>query len=193
MEVTGTMVESYLYTVSVTSQKQPPKVFYKKGILENFAKFTGKHLCQSPFFNQVEGQLWHRCFPVNFTKFPRTPFLQNTSVWMVLNSDLTKVFSKSVLVLRHIYWVWVAFSLIARINFLKDTSVAFGLHVLYITISLASEILTIGTTKIYSKRYWTKKLLSCFRVPCGNPNLVFSLGLQVEFDVLVGFMSIIGI
>ena len=75
MEVTGTMVESYLYTVSVTSQKQPPKVFYKKGILENFAKFTGKHLCQSPFFNQVEGQLWHRCFPVNFTKFPRTLFL----------------------------------------------------------------------------------------------------------------------
>ena len=25
------------------------------------------------------GALWHRCFPVNFAKFPRTPFLQNTS------------------------------------------------------------------------------------------------------------------
>ena len=24
-------------------------------------------------------QLWHRCFPVNFVKFLRTPFLQNTS------------------------------------------------------------------------------------------------------------------
>ena len=168
-------------------------MFYKNGVLGNFAKFTGKHLSQSLFFNQVEGQLWHRCFPVNFTKFPRTPFLQNTSVWMLLNSDLIKVFSKSLLVLRHIYWVWVAFSLITQIHFLKETNVAFGLHVLYIAISLASEILTIGTTKIYSKRYWTKKLLSCFTVPCGNPNLVFSLGLQVEFDVLVGFMSIIGI
>ena len=28
-------------------QKQPPEVFYKKGVLNNFAKFTGKHLCRS--------------------------------------------------------------------------------------------------------------------------------------------------
>ena len=30
-------------------QKQPPEVFYKKVVLKNFAKFTGKHLCQSLF------------------------------------------------------------------------------------------------------------------------------------------------
>ena len=35
--------------------KQPPEVFYKKGVLKNFAKFTGKHLCQSLFFNKVAG------------------------------------------------------------------------------------------------------------------------------------------
>ena len=100
-----------------TWQKQPPEVFYKKGVLKNFAKFTGKHLCQTLFFNKVAGRrcsvtkgvlrnfakftgkhlcqtlflnkvtslssaslffnkvpltkkrLWHRCFPVNFTKF----------------------------------------------------------------------------------------------------------------------------
>ena len=28
-----------------------PKVFYKKGVLENFAILTGKHLCQSHFLN----------------------------------------------------------------------------------------------------------------------------------------------
>ena len=28
-------------------------VVYKKGLLKNFAKFTGKHLFQSPFFNRV--------------------------------------------------------------------------------------------------------------------------------------------
>ena len=28
----------------------------KKGILRNFAKFTGKHLCQSLFFNKVAGE-----------------------------------------------------------------------------------------------------------------------------------------
>ena len=27
----------------------------RKGILRNFAKFTGKHLCQSLFFNKVAG------------------------------------------------------------------------------------------------------------------------------------------
>ena len=29
------------------------EVFYKKGALRNLAKFTGKHLCQSLFFNKV--------------------------------------------------------------------------------------------------------------------------------------------
>ena len=37
------------------------EVFCKKGILENFAKFTGKHLCQSLFFNKVAG-LWRWYF-----------------------------------------------------------------------------------------------------------------------------------
>ena len=55
-----------------------PKVFYKKGVLRNFAKFTRKHLHQSLFFNKVvrlrpatlyKKRLWHRCFPVNFAKF----------------------------------------------------------------------------------------------------------------------------
>ena len=30
-----------------------PGVFCKKGVLRNFAKFTGKHLCWSLFFNKV--------------------------------------------------------------------------------------------------------------------------------------------
>ena len=68
-----------------------------KGVLRNFAKFTGKHLCQSFFFNKVAGlrhatllkkTLWHRCFPVNFVKFLRRPFLQNTSARLLLDVDL---------------------------------------------------------------------------------------------------------
>ena len=59
-------------------------VFCKKGVIRNSTKFTGKHLCQSLFFNKVAGlrpatllkkMLWNRCFPVNFVKFPRTTFL----------------------------------------------------------------------------------------------------------------------
>ena len=59
-------------------QKQPPEVFYKKGVFRNFPKFTRKHLFLSLFFNKVAGlraatllkkRLWHRCFPENFAKF----------------------------------------------------------------------------------------------------------------------------
>ena len=31
------------------------EMFSKKGVLRNFAKFTGKHLCQSLFINKVAG------------------------------------------------------------------------------------------------------------------------------------------
>ena len=33
----------------------------------------------------LKKRLWYRCFPVNFVKFPRTPFLQNTSERLLLN------------------------------------------------------------------------------------------------------------
>ena len=65
----------------------------KKGVLTNFTKFTGKHLCQSLLFNKVTGlrpatllkkRLWHRCFPVNFVKFLRTPFFIEHLWWLPL-------------------------------------------------------------------------------------------------------------
>ena len=64
-------------------------MFVKQRVLKNFVKFTEKHLFQSLSFNRVAGlrpvtllkkRLWHRCFPVNFAKFSRIPFLQNTSL-----------------------------------------------------------------------------------------------------------------
>ena len=86
--------ERMFYIYKINEQKQPPEVFYKKGVLRNFTNFIGKHLRQSLFFNKVAGlspatllkkSLWHRCFPVNFEKFLRTPFLQNTSGRMLPN------------------------------------------------------------------------------------------------------------
>ena len=68
-------------------------VLLRKGVLRSFAKLTGKHKCHSLFFNKVTGlrlvtllkkRLWHRCYPVNLAKFPRTPFLQNTYGWLLL-------------------------------------------------------------------------------------------------------------
>ena len=63
----------------------------RKGVLSNFAKFTGKHLCQSLFFNEVAGlrlwkeRPWYRCFHVNFVKFRRTFFLQSNSGRLLLS------------------------------------------------------------------------------------------------------------
>ena len=42
--------------MSVIFHKKPPEVFYKKGaLIKNFAKFFGKHPCQSLFLNKVAG------------------------------------------------------------------------------------------------------------------------------------------
>ena len=70
-----------------------PEVFCKKGALRNFAKFTGKHLHQSLIYNKVAGLmpatlskmgLWNSYFPVNCTKFLRTPFLTEHLRWLLL-------------------------------------------------------------------------------------------------------------
>ena len=70
----------------------------KKGVLNNFTKFTGKHLCESFFFRPgtlLKKRLCHRCFPVSFEKFLRTPFFtehfrrtasdQNNPRWQFFN------------------------------------------------------------------------------------------------------------
>ena len=68
----------------------------KKGVLENFAKLTGKHLCQNLFFNKVAGirpatllkkRPWHRCFPTNFAKFLGTTFFTE-HIWMTASIKL---------------------------------------------------------------------------------------------------------
>ena len=67
------------------------------GVLRNFTKFTGKHLCQSLFFNKVAGlrpatlfkkKLWRRCFPVNSVKFLRTHFYIEPLWWLLLTNHM---------------------------------------------------------------------------------------------------------
>ena len=84
-------VEGYKNLILFRSSHRSCSV--KKGVLGSFTKFTGKQLCQSLIFNKVAGlspatflkkRPWHRCFPVSFAKFLRTPFLQNTSGRLLL-------------------------------------------------------------------------------------------------------------
>ena len=71
-------------------------MFYEKGVLKNFEKFTKKHLCVSLLFNKVAGlrpatllknRPYLRCFPVNFSKFLRTEAV-------VRRCSIKKVFSE---------------------------------------------------------------------------------------------------
>ena len=56
---------------AIKHRRSRPELLCKIGVLRNFAKFTGKHLCLSFFFNKTAGlrpatllkkRLWHRCF-----------------------------------------------------------------------------------------------------------------------------------
>ena len=60
-----------------------PGVFRKKGVLKNFTKFTGKHLCQSLFFNKVAGR----------PKLLRTPFSIEQLWWLLLYTVKIKIAS----------------------------------------------------------------------------------------------------
>ena len=68
---------SYLF-----NEKQPPQVFYKKVLLK-ILQNSQKNTC--PRLSFLKKRPWHRCFPVNFAKFFRTPFLQYTSGLRLFN------------------------------------------------------------------------------------------------------------
>ena len=63
----------------------------RKGVLRNFSTFTGKHLCQGPFFNKVRPQpatllkkRLAQVFSCEFCKISR-----NTSGWLLLQIHVT--------------------------------------------------------------------------------------------------------
>ena len=85
----------------MSNKEQPLEMFCKKYFLRNFAEFTGKHLCQSLFFNKVSSlrsgtlikkRVWHWCFPVKFAKILRTLLWQNTSGRLLLHMDSKGIF-----------------------------------------------------------------------------------------------------
>ena len=64
-----------------STQKQLFSRVLQDRFLKKFANFTSKHQCWSHFLikSPEKKRLQNRCFPVNFAKLLRTPFLQNTS------------------------------------------------------------------------------------------------------------------
>ena len=75
-----------------------PEVFCKKSVLKNFAKFTGKQLCQSLFFNKVAGQACNfvkketlvQVFSCEFCEIFRNTFFYRTPLAVASgNTNLT--------------------------------------------------------------------------------------------------------
>ena len=48
------------------------KMFFKMGVLKNFAQFTRKHLCLHPV-NLLKKRLLRMCIPTNIAKLLRIP------------------------------------------------------------------------------------------------------------------------
>ena len=57
-------------------------VFCRIGVLRNFAKFTGKHLCQSLFFNE---ETQTKVFSCEFCEIPKNAFFIKHVQWLVLS------------------------------------------------------------------------------------------------------------
>ena len=83
-------------------KRRSTQIFFKTGVLKNFAIFTGKHLCWSLF--PIKFQDWRfaylykkrhqdRCFSVNIAKFLRTAFfIEDLFIILFWNFIWWKVF-----------------------------------------------------------------------------------------------------
>ena len=98
------------------------EVFCKKGVVRNFEKFIGKHLCQSLLFNKVAGlRLCNRCFPLNFSNFRRTPW--KIPIY-IIHVEMQASFSEAVNwrnIFPRNHWCYLTFS---EHVFSQNTSVA---------------------------------------------------------------------
>ena len=102
----------FLYTSS------RPEVFCKKGVLRNFAKFTGKHFCQGLFFNKVAGscnffkkETLALVFSCEFCKISKNT-LSHRKPPVAASVYIMKVFSKRLFKFTMTYVIYINYSLI---------------------------------------------------------------------------------
>ena len=103
------LVTCYCASISWSSELC---VVFKIDILKNFAKFIGKHLCWSIFFNKMQAwgmQLYQKwdsntdVFLWMLRAFLRTPFLQK-NVRESASTFLFQLFSKDLLIFLTRFW-----------------------------------------------------------------------------------------
>ena len=93
------MLKSLAKLSNILDRSSCPEVLCKKGVIRNFATFTGKHLCQSLFFNKVAGAVCNfitkeapaQMFSCEFWEIFKNNFLHGTL--LVAASDLTIIWA----------------------------------------------------------------------------------------------------
>ena len=91
------LIFQQIFWINRSSRSQ---MFFKIGLLKNFAIIAGKYLYWGLFFNKfadrkpcsfIKKRLQHRCFHVNIAKFLRTAFFIKYLRWLLLNKVKTNV------------------------------------------------------------------------------------------------------
>ena len=89
----------------------------KTPVLESlFKEVAGLQAC-----NFIKNRIQHRCFPVNITKFLRTPFFKEHLRWLLLKSILHKIQRNAELYLVSIL-LWINWIFLYKKHFYKKLS-----------------------------------------------------------------------
>ena len=92
-------------------------------IVASIGKFINNEITSNDIQKQSQA-LWHGCFLVSFVKLLRTPFLQNTCWWLLLDINwwLDGIFF-GLMKLTKSYFFWIVYSLLPKkLKFSLSTS-----------------------------------------------------------------------
>ena len=67
----------YTYWISILKSSRP-EAFYKKGVLRNFVKFTGKQLCQGLYLNFIKKETLAQLFSCEYCEISKNTFFHRT-------------------------------------------------------------------------------------------------------------------
>ena len=90
------VIRLMVYPILYKDGSSRPDVFCQKGVLRNFAKFTGKHLCQSLFFTKAAGAACNfikketlgQVFSCEFCEISRNIFFTEHLWWLLLQRSI---------------------------------------------------------------------------------------------------------
>ena len=134
-----------------------PEVFSRKCV-RNFTNFTGKHLCQSLFFNKVGGLAWN-C-------------IKKETLVQVLSYEFCEIF-KNTFFTEHLWW------LLLKLNIYTLAAISFKLFAfskLNVTCNYKKSLVFNGSLRQTRYDFLTKKLRHfLFLVCCNCPKVCLKL------------------